>query len=392
MADIFDLDNISKLPPEVLENTPLMAAPAGFTTNFVNPPSQAPSILIITEVTVPLIFIFLGLRIYIRVRINRDFSKDDHLCVLSAFLSITYTGLTLAMLNTPGNGPAGPHMWDVPLIRITKSYLEESLATASLFSIASITVKTSILAFFLRLFRPYRAARIMSWVGIVITVLFYTAWMIPTWPLCIPNFSTSTTCTQFIGHMSNAYGIFSSISDFYILFIPMYMIQHLKLPTHHKYSIAGVFLTGLCACVVSIAGTIYRFEFYRSEDKTWMTVPVYATVILELNIGIVCSCMPIVFVLFKRGTRKVRNHCSGGFRTLAAKGRGKFDGKNHVLEDINFPNKPRAAIIGVRTVVHQVHYQNMSDGGRWANTWYVSKHGVSKFKEFHFELPTFNKS
>lgn len=122
---------------------------------------------------------------------------------------------------------------------------QESLACSSFFAIASITVKTSILAFLLKLFRPFRVARIMSWVGIVAVVMFYTSYVIPFWTLCIPNLALGPHCARFTSAISVSHGIFSTISDFYILFIPMYMIRHLQLSPRHKYSVAGVFLTGL---------------------------------------------------------------------------------------------------------------------------------------------------
>lgn len=357
------------LSPEQLATIPIMPAPPGQTTNFKDHPSLTPSVLIITGITVPLIFIFLGLRIYIRARINRDFTIDDHLCILSALLSIAFTGLTLSMLDTPGNGPAGPHTWDVPLIRITPNYLKASLATAMLFAIASITVKTSILIFILRLFSRFRAARIMSWIGIVAVIIFYVSYVIPSLVLCVPNMSTTASCSKFEAAMSNAHGIFSTVSDLYILFIPVYMIGNLQLSPRSKYSLAGVFLTGLGACIASLIGSIYRFKFASSDDLTWASVPVYATVILELNLGIICACMPIVFVLFKRGTRTVRDHCSAGFHTLTGKVLGKSDVENHILANRDLPNRPRPAVIGVRTVVHQVHYQNAPEGSRWVNTY-----------------------
>ncbi|KAI0890680.1 uncharacterized protein GGS22DRAFT_151577 [Annulohypoxylon maeteangense] len=245
MASQFNLTALRGTPLEQLETTPLMAPPPGFHSNFINPPSQSTRILIITGITVPLIFIFAGLRIYVRIMINGVFTMDDHLCILSAFLSMAYTGLTLAMLDTPGKGPAGPHMWDVPLIRITDNYLRETLATSCLFAIASTTVKTSILIFFARLFGRFRSARLMSWSGTVIVTLFYTAWIIPSLPLCVTNLSTSQTCSKFISDMSLAHGIFSTFSDFYILFIPIYMISHIQLSPRKQYGAIGIFLTGL---------------------------------------------------------------------------------------------------------------------------------------------------
>lgn len=76
MSDKFILDG-SSVPPELLAETPIAPAPPGFTTNFIDHPSRARSVLVVTGTTVPLILIFLGLRIYVRTRINREFGIDD---------------------------------------------------------------------------------------------------------------------------------------------------------------------------------------------------------------------------------------------------------------------------------------------------------------------------
>lgn len=85
----------------------------------------------------------------------------------------------------------------------------------------------------------------MSWIGIVAVIIFYVSYVIPSLVLCVPNMSTTASCSKFEAAMSNAHGIFSTVSDLYILFIPVYMIGNLQLSPRSKYSLAGVFLTGL---------------------------------------------------------------------------------------------------------------------------------------------------
>ncbi|KAL1845683.1 hypothetical protein Daus18300_014470 [Diaporthe australafricana] len=62
-------------------------------------------------------------------------------------------------------------------------------------------------------------------------------------------------------------GVFGLISDLYILVIPLWLVSHLNLPPKRKLGVMGVFLTGLF--------------------------------ILELNIGLICACMPVVALPFK---------------------------------------------------------------------------------------------
>ena len=78
--------------------------------------------------------------------------------------------------------------------------------------------------------------------------------------------------------------------------------------------------------------------------------------------------MPIVFVLFRRGTRNVKNHLSTRFKRRAGTEPRQSGGDNINLTDRNSPTRPRAAITAVRTVVHQVHYRKLPQRDGWANT------------------------
>lgn len=55
---------------------------------------------------------------------------------------------------------------------------------------------------------------------------------------------------------------------------------------------------------------------------------------------------------------------------LTGGGLNKSGGEDFILTDMNLPTKPPPVLTGVRTVVHQVHYQSApQQGGRWANTY-----------------------
>ncbi|KAI0833980.1 hypothetical protein F5Y06DRAFT_301165 [Hypoxylon sp. FL0890] len=61
---------------------------------------------------------------------------------------------------------------------------------------------------------------------------------------------------------------------------------------------------GSAVYIFSIASAVFRMRIASSDgqeqDLSWKTMPIrYATSIAEINIGTLCSCMPVVFVLFK---------------------------------------------------------------------------------------------
>jgi len=52
-------------------------------------------------------------------------------------------------------------------------------------------------------------------------------------------------CSQPELELSAAQGVFSTISDFYVLFIPIQLISGLQMPIGRKVGVIGIFLTGL---------------------------------------------------------------------------------------------------------------------------------------------------
>ncbi|KAI1822658.1 hypothetical protein F4861DRAFT_375650 [Xylaria intraflava] len=52
---------------------------------------------------------------------------------------------------------------------------------------------------------------------------------------------------------------------------------------------------------VSIAGTLYRYQSLDgpSVDFLWLITKALAVSVAELNVGLLCACMPVAFVLFQ---------------------------------------------------------------------------------------------
>ncbi|KAI0597535.1 hypothetical protein F4775DRAFT_559591 [Biscogniauxia sp. FL1348] len=153
-----------------------------------------------------------------------------------------------------------------------------------------------------------RQARIMTWVGLVVIVTFYGASQIAYWTLCgsdLPILSYCTSSTDM--EIAQVRGVFGFVSDLYIISIPLYLIPSLSITARQKLSISTVFLTSLLACIASAISMVYRFRTSAVySHSTWWTALIYATVTFKLNIGIVCSCMPVVYVLFKEDATGIR--------------------------------------------------------------------------------------
>lgn len=128
-----------------------------------------------------------------------------------------------------------------------------------MYSVSSMFTKCTLLVFYLRVFRPDKRANIMVWMGIVIIVLFYVISNIVYLVKCIPVSQelpgldptewAERTSNNHCGHpnldVAAALGIFSSITDFYVLAIPISSVLALQLQRTRKLGVLAIFLTGL---------------------------------------------------------------------------------------------------------------------------------------------------
>ncbi|KAI0197474.1 hypothetical protein F4808DRAFT_295229 [Astrocystis sublimbata] len=294
----------------LLDKIPALPPPDGFHSDFEHHRTREGLGTAVVGLTYALMLVFLALRVYTRAIITNHFGIDDYLS-LAAGASITaFTGLTLSLF---GN-PLGPHQWDVPLSQFNASFLERTTSSLVLFSLSALLVKTTLLALYLRVFAPNTSARRMIWAGTTVIAIFYVTAIILNIRFCVPISMTTpvpdqdawqkklkaSTCSQPVYNLNAAVGLFGIVSDLYVLIIPVSMVNKLKMPRDKKIGILGIFLFGLLAVALSILSTAFRFVQLDSYDFTWDSIPSYTLHAAELNIGLICSCMPVVFVIIKR--------------------------------------------------------------------------------------------
>ncbi|KAI1121345.1 hypothetical protein F5Y10DRAFT_282568 [Nemania abortiva] len=285
---------------------PAAAPPSGVVPNFVNPESLAPICLIVIAITLPLMVIFLALRVYVRFWVSRKAGADDILCLISAALVIAFCGITVSSV-FPNNDviPKGKFNYPVLNKALLNIKLQLSITSITIYALGCLTVKSTLLTLYLRLFAPDPKARYMIIFGLIFIAVFYTISMIVTLATCLPRrgeggwASTATRCERQDEQFAEAQGVVGALTDLYILYIPMRLLAGLNLSLRRKISLYAVFLTGLLACVVSIINATFRFIVFNNGDTLWNEVPIYALCAAELNFGIMCACMPVVFVLFK---------------------------------------------------------------------------------------------
>lgn len=122
----------------------------------------------------------------------------------------------------------------------------------TVYTIATLTARVSIIFLFLRYFRPSHSARCMIWIGMVVISLFYTSTIIASLGLCVPRPGegwSSKEIARKCGHpiivILIMQGVFSVLCDAYLLAIPLIQVLRLHVSASQKFGLVAVFFMGL---------------------------------------------------------------------------------------------------------------------------------------------------
>ncbi|KAI0544515.1 integral membrane protein [Xylaria curta] len=297
--------------------TPIAPPPPGQLSNFIDPPSQAwmPRIAIYT--TLPLVVISLTLRICARVKLHCRLGWEDYLCLAAGVASVGTCGTMLALVI---NDVYGRHIWDVPLSVDTEAVVQKTFAITALYCLAAALTKLSLLFLFRRIFLPCTYSKIMMLSGILFTTISYSA-LFAAWVFYnVPHANDAgwsdirfhiriVTASSYI---SVALGALGSFTDLYVIFLPITLISQLQLSRSKKLGVSALFGTGLLAFGFSLASLISRVYMLQRDrrgladnrpDDYWESMLPYALTVTEINLGILCACIPVAFPLFKDFSR-----------------------------------------------------------------------------------------
>ncbi|PYI02483.1 hypothetical protein BO78DRAFT_472604 [Aspergillus sclerotiicarbonarius CBS 121057] len=283
-----------------LSQVPASTPPAGVTANFVNPPNQNYQIysiniaLCLTGTTILL------LRLYTRIRLQKTIAIDDWFCIGAQICAWLFA--ILCMLNIR-NG-YGVHMWDLHLNEI-KPFKQYDLAAEDIFVVGIWLVKTSILLFYLRLspekrFRQMTYA-IMAFVAIynIISLLVFTLGCLPVQAMWDVTLMPTAKCVQQLSFVY-ANAAFNLFSDLITLALPIKLCWSLQTTIKQRILLMLVLMMGSFACVIAIVRIVTMMPFVDDMDLTWYKVTLAKWAMVEINVGIICSCLPVMRPLLLR--------------------------------------------------------------------------------------------
>ncbi|GIC94346.1 putative plasma membrane protein Pth11-like [Aspergillus udagawae] len=386
---------MAESPPGVdPTKTPLGPAPAWQKSNFINPGNPANVYYIVAGTGTALMTVLVLVRLYIRFLVTHTPWWDDLTAVLALLSQSAYTGVIIK----EGSLGLGRHAWDVTVARFAEFDRYARLLTAP----AIYFTKLTLLLLYLRLFLLNRLVKIGIWGGIVFCTVYYTAM------LFLNIFLKDMHALLMLAY---SVGVIGVVSDVYIITLPLLAIAQLHLSRTKKWHVAAVFLTGLLSVAMSFLACVYRFQINITDITyslrelyiiKYVSVPPFnslpiltlpsKTSTVEVDTGIICTCLPLLGTLFKENTkeswwltrfRSIRNRLfssraasqgSGGSRSEAGSSRLRFPHsvnqkhQDHSFDNINLILQTSAADVVPET--NSVPLPSSSPnaiGQKWAN-------------------------
>jgi hypothetical protein len=220
-----------KLPPGVNIHTTPAAKPPNGVFDFNSPDHNGDIYAAVSGVFLGFTAIFVVLKIYARVFVQKSFGLDD-VCTIGAFiLHTTYIVIVDRLFLTGG----ARHQWDMSIA--TLMWVRKQQQTAAKIQMpAYLLTKLAILFLFYRLFSPKRAFKWAIIFGCVYVTLTYLSVMFIFIFVKVPHI---------VVRSANGLAVLNLISDIYLLVLPMAAINSLKLPLARKIGLSAVFGAGL---------------------------------------------------------------------------------------------------------------------------------------------------
>ncbi|KAF9693650.1 hypothetical protein EKO04_008135 [Ascochyta lentis] len=283
-------------------------------------PSRGPAVRATSAATLVLCSVFVILRLTSRFFVVKKTGWDDY-TMFAAWLLAFGASFSIIFGTTKGLGRHQDHIPDPWLEPMQQS----AYAFSVLYNPALMATKTSILIFYLSLSKTqkiFRWATIATLVvvnvgGLALTILnivqcrpISAAWMSP-----VP---ATAHCTNIVTiYLSSA--PLNIITDLAILFLPMPILTSMRLPRKQKIILVITFGFGIFVAIVDVVRIAYLQDAQRAtllaaqadraesgtnqrnaSDFSWYASLSFMWSTVEINLGIMCGCVPAMKPLVRR--------------------------------------------------------------------------------------------
>jgi len=179
-----------------------------------------------------------------------------------------------------------------------------SFAGQNLYCTAGSLVRISIFSSYLRLAPRGSAFRRLTFVGITASALTNFAFVVALLTECRP-FNSYWNLTRYPidcyneAPMLMAYSVIAALLDLFVWVLPLPTLYHTKLPLSQRLALVTLFGFGLVVVIASCI-RIYWCHYVLEEtyDVTWYGFHLWIWTAVEVQLGIICGCVPWLKSLF----------------------------------------------------------------------------------------------
>ncbi|KAF8849314.1 MFS general substrate transporter [Acephala macrosclerotiorum] len=274
--------------------------------------SRGESVFIVTTTTFVLATVFVVSRLISRFGILRNRTADDWVIILAWFIAF---GLSFSIDWGTAKG-LGRHDVDIPE-SWRPSLRRSEYAFTILYNPALMATKTSILIFYLRMSKnTQNMLRIASYVtlavvniaGVVLT--FLNVFQCSPVSAAYDPKQTSNKCTS-ITTLYLCSAPVNIITDLAILVLPIPVLTGMRLPQRQKTVLVFTFTLGVFVTIVDVIRIYYLQQAVDNQvvahqqlgtgtDFAWNAATALMWSAVEVNVGIICACIPTLKPLVKR--------------------------------------------------------------------------------------------
>ncbi|OAA39426.1 CFEM domain protein [Metarhizium rileyi] len=275
-----------------------------------------------------------GLLVIMRLIFKQLFSyhkalRSDDWVILASIV----VGLPCTILNIVGlthNG-LGKDVWTLrpgQVVEFATYFFSQQI----LYLFLMTSIKISLLCFYLTLF-PGRTTRILLWVSVGVVLAFGICSVFVSIFQCTPvRYYWMQYVQQEGGECLNINllgwinGGVSVAIDVWMIGIPLFQIRKLELHWKKKIGATIMFLTGTFVTVVSILRLQSLLYFFSSDNPTWDLWHTAWWSTLEINVGLICACLPTIRLILVRVWPRVF-----GSTVNSTSARSKTSGRHSIL-------------------------------------------------------------
>ncbi|KAI0902756.1 hypothetical protein F4823DRAFT_638157 [Ustulina deusta] len=310
--------DITSLPSSVLWTTPAAHPPPGHVSNLINPSTNKYIVQVTSIIFLAIATICVALRLYVQFHTGSHKLGCDDFALLLALVSlifspssnpppltlpqplqVAYTGILFWLSEV---GYIARHAWDTPLAVIVVKLPHWTRVINTIPQPLTALVKLSILFFYLRVFGVDRTVRNITIFGICFVSVVYVAFTV--------TFSVLTSVNDpIVERLSITQGAVNVATDLFLLILPISSVLKLHMAWGRKIAVLGIFSTGVGALLLSTLTLYWRTTTTTAaiRDSTWLAATIFTVLVVEIDIGIIVSCLPLFAPLIPRVGQLTKN-------------------------------------------------------------------------------------